>query len=322
MSFDIQIGSEECKAKVRDKGKSVIIIPSDFTVIDLETTGLDPEYDDIIEVAALKVRNNEIVDEFCSFVRPPYKIGNFITKLTGITNDMLAPAQTIRSVLPNYVDFIGDDIVMGHKVSFDINFIHDFYIRTHKRKFKNDYVDTMRIAKKLYPELEHHRLKDLIKAFNIKSNGMHRALDDCYNAFYCYQHMRETIAECYKSIDGFINEFKRKRSELDARTLSTEKTHFDESHPLYNKTCVFTGVLEKMLRKEAMQRVLDVGGHVANGITAKTDYLILGNNDYCSSIKDGKSTKQKRAEAWRLKGRDIETISENVFYEMLDYNEE
>ena len=74
-----------------------------------------------------------------------------------------------------------------------------------------------------------------------------------------------------------------------------------------------------MVRKEAMQKVVNLGGLVGDSVTKKTNYLILGNNDYCKSIKDGKSSKQKKAEELKLKGYDIEVISENVFYDMLEY---
>jgi DNA polymerase-3 subunit epsilon len=80
---------------------------------------------------------------------------------------------------------------------------------------------------------------------------------------------------------------------------------------------VFTGTLERMPRKEAMQYVVDAGGVCADNVTKKTNYLVLGIIDYCVTIKDGKSTKQKKAEHLKLSGSDIETISENVFYEML-----
>ena len=74
-----------------------------------------------------------------------------------------------------------------------------------------------------------------------------------------------------------------------------------------------------MPRKDAMQLVVDLRGIVANSVTKKTNYLILGNNDYCTQIKDGKSNKQKKAEKLKLSGQDIEVISENTFYEMLNF---
>ena len=106
-------------------------------------------------------------------------------------------------------------------------------------------------------------------------------------------------------------------SNVSAKDIVTNKTEFDETHPLFGKLCVFTGTLEKMIRKDAMQIVVDFGGQVGNSVTKKTNYLILGNNDYCSSIKDGKSSKQKKAESLKLSGSDIEIISEDVFYDMI-----
>jgi DNA polymerase-3 subunit epsilon len=81
---------------------------------------------------------------------------------------------------------------------------------------------------------------------------------------------------------------------------------------------VFTGKLEKFTRKEAMQIVADLGGINEDGITKKTNFLILGNNDYCSTIKDGKSNKQKKAEQYILNGQDIVIVPETVFHDMLE----
>ena len=112
-------------------------------------------------------------------------------------------------------------------------------------------------------------------------------------------------------------EASHKTKPVNAKDITTDNTDFDETHPLFGKLCVFTGTLEKMTRKDAMQIVVDFGGQVGNSVTKKTNYLILGNNDYCSSIKDGKSSKQKKAESLKLAGNDIEIISENVFYDMI-----
>lgn len=312
------------KTERLQKGKSIISFPADYTVIDLETTGLSTFYDDIIEVAALRIRNGEVVDRFQSLVRPvDGDIPGFIEKLTGITNAMVSSAPRRNRIIPKFINFIGDDIIVGHKVSFDVNFLYDNYMELLDTPVTNNFIDTMRIAKKLHPEFEHHRLRDLIDNFGIHAEGFHRAMEDCYSSYYCYLHMQKEILEKFDSFDNFIKSFKKKYSKkhgksLDARTLSTAITEFDETHPIYKKMCVFTGKLEKMSRREAMQAVLDLGGEVGNGVTAKTNYLILGNNDYCSSIKDGKSNKQKKAEGLKTKGNDIEIITESVFYDMLD----
>ena len=92
---------------------------------------------------------------------------------------------------------------------------------------------------------------------------------------------------------------------------------FDEMHPLYQKRCVFTGQLDKFDRHTAMQYVANVGGICKNGVTKETNYLILGDNSYCASIKGGKSSKQKKAEDMILKGLDIKIIPETTFYQLL-----
>ncbi len=305
------------------KGTSEAYFPNSYVIIDLETTGLSPEYDEIIELGAIKVENGECCETYQSLVKPKCDIDEFIAELTGITNEMVASAPSIEEVLPAFFTFIGDGVVVGHNVSFDVNFIYDNRIRCFGEPFKNNYIDTLRISKKLYPDLSHHRLKDIVKLLNIEVSKEHRALGDCQTTYLCFEAMRKDALLKYPSEDDFKNLFKRKHKEkFDAHTLTTENTVFDETHPLYGKVCVFTGTLEKMIRKEAVQLVLDLGGICDNSVTKKTNYLILGNNDYCSSIKGGKSNKQKKAEELRLKGNDIEIIPEDVFYDMVAQKDE
>ena len=87
--------------------------------------------------------------------------------------------------------------------------------------------------------------------------------------------------------------------------------------PLYGKVCVFTGKLDTLTRKDAAQLVADLGGICADGVTKKTNFLIMGTNEYCPTIVGGKSTKQKKAESLILKGADLQILTENVFLDML-----
>lgn len=298
-----------------NKGKCIISFPSDYTVVDIETTGLSSTYDEIIEVAALRVRDNAVVDSFQSLVKPLNEVDEYITELTGITNEMLSFAPEPESVIPSFRDFIGKDIVIGYNVNFDINFLYDYVENLSNTSLSNDFVDLMRIAKKSLPELEHHRLTDVAQALKINCDGYHRALSDCRITHECFCALREHIA--IFGIDAFIESFKYK--DPDLRKIFSEKNEFDETHQLYGKICVFTGKLEKMTRVEAARLVADAGGSCENGVTKNTNFLILGNNDYCKSLKDDKSNKQKKAEEYKLKGLDIEIIPEEVFYEMIDF---
>lgn len=295
------------------KGENLVELPSNFTVIDLETTGLYPEWDEIIEVAAIKCRNYNVVDVYSALVKPEDPIDDFISELTGITNDMLENAKDISAVLPGFIKFIGDDIVIAHNANFDINFLYDKRKENFGEPFSNNFVDTMRISRLLHRGEKHHRLKDLCARYEIVRDEEHRALSDCYACLECYCRIRNEIKSNYSSID----EIRPVHKHLRASEITPTEFKQDELNPLYGKVCVFTGTLERMLRKEAMQIVVNIGGIVADSVTKKTNFLILGNSDYCSSIKDGKSTKQKKAEKLKLAGHDIEIIPESVFYSMI-----
>lgn len=303
-------------AERKNKGESIIDFPKDYVVIDLETTGLMPDFDEIIEIAALKIENGNITDTFQQLVKPEDEIGSFIEKLTGITNEMLSTAPKINEVLPLFDKFVGDSIAVGHNVNFDVNFLYDNYVNVLDKPFSNNFIDTMRISRKIYPTLPHHRLKDIVQHLGIAENGYHRALKDCEYTYKCYQSMENTVMQDFNGIQAFQALF-RKGGKLDLTKLVANKLEFDETHPLYKKVCVFTGTLEKYTRQQAAQIVVNLGGTCGNTVNKKTDYLILGNNDYCSTIKNGKSSKQKKAEEYKLKGQDIEIIPESVFYDMI-----
>ncbi len=296
------------------KGESLLELVADYMVVDLETTGLDPRWNDIIEIGAIRVKGGAIVDSFASLVNPGYEIDDFITELTGITNKMLSTASDIRVVLPNFLDFVGGNIVIGHNVNFDINFIYDNCVYALNRTFSNDFIDTMRLSRRLFPRNHHHRLCDLIERFNVGSTVEHRALADVIQTNQCYEYMKRYMTDNRINIESL----RPKSKGLSAKDIKATTDEYDESSPMFKKVFVFTGALERMLRKEAMQLVVDHGGLCGDGVNKTTNYLVLGNNDYCTTIKDGKSSKQKKAEQLKLSGSDIEIISENVFYDMLD----
>lgn len=167
---------------------------SNYVVIDVETTGLDPEKDRIIELAAVRVVRNEVVDTFTSLVNPDIEISDFISNLTGITNEMLADAPRIQDILPSYLDFIGDAVVLGHNVVFDVKFVYCACMRCFSDGFPNNFADTLRWSKRLFPEFDSYKLKDLIDRFNITVDDQHRALSDALAAHQCYQYMKQYAA--------------------------------------------------------------------------------------------------------------------------------
>lgn len=297
------------------KGKSLIKFPDDYIVIDIETTGLDPEYCDIIEVAAVKYSGGNKTEEFSSFAKPIDPVDEYITKLTGITNEMLADAPDPAAVLRDFCSFVGSDLLVGYNVNFDINFLYDKVQLYLSDTFSNSFIDVMRIARRAVPGQKNYKMKTVASALDIPIAGSHRATVDCETCAAVFESLKARISEGGESLEDFTKHFRKHH--YKASDFKTDKTEFDESHPLFGKVCVFTGVLEKMLRRDAMQLVADLGGVNEDRVTKKTDYLILGNNDFCSSIKDGKSSKQKKAEELILNGAPLEILSENVFYDLV-----
>ena len=300
------------------KGKSLIEIPNKYIAFDIETTGLDPMYDEIIEIGAIKIENGKEIETFNTLIKPEYEIDEFITELTGITNEMLKNAPPIDEVLPKFMTFIKDSIILGHNVNFDINFIYDNLINEDMHPITNDFVDTLRLSRRLLPELKHHRLSDLANYYNIDSTDSHRSLTDVRITIDIYKNLEKLVESKYSNIENFKDVCKKKsHSGFKASDIITTNTEFDEDNLLYDKYVAITGTLEKMSRKEAMQIIADLGGHCQDGVNKETNYLILGNNDYNPILRGKKSSKLLKAESLKLKGQDIEILSENVFYDVI-----
>ncbi len=324
MEIIISIGGYDIPKTNREmKGKSIIAFPDEYCVVDIETTGLSPEWDNIIEIGAVRYSKGQEAGRFQSLLKPPVQddgtyIDDFICELTGITNEMLANAPEPPAVLDAFADFLRDDLIVGYNVGFDVNFLYDSFRETLGRYLSNNYIDAMRISRKLYPEMVHHRLKDMLDKFEIPQEHAHRALFDVEATKKCFDILREKALELYGTEEAFQKSFTKQGKGVKAIDIQGDASKQNPDSPLFNKRCVFTGKLEKFTRKEAMQIVADLGGINEDGITKKTNFLILGNNDYCSTIKDGKSTKQKKAEQYILNGQDIVIVPETVFYDMLE----
>lgn len=286
----------------------------DYCVLDTETTGLSAYYDEIIEIGILRVRNNEIVDRYDQLIKPNFDIDDFITALTGITNDMLEGMPSIDSVKTDVLSFICDDIILGHNTSFDMRFLNEGF----KEQLSNQYMDTMQFARKLYPELKHHRLSDLTDYLGLHNNE-HRALSDCTSTKELYDAVKASMAEKNLAIeDLWITGESHGGKGIDIKAIKPDEVVVDKDGFFYNRHVVFTGKLEKMLRKDAMQIVVNLGGVLDNSVNKQTNYLILGDNDYNAILKGEKSSKHKKAEKLKLEGQDIEIIDERTFYDLLN----
>lgn len=152
-----------------------------YVAVDLETTGLSPVKDRILEIGAYKIVEGKIADRFCSLVNPEIEISEKITQLTGITGEMVRMEPGLDEVLPSFLAFCGDMDLLGHQVLFDYSFLKQ-QAAVRKLPFEKKGIDTLQIARTLLPDLESRRLGDLCEYFQIDLVRAHRADSDALAA--------------------------------------------------------------------------------------------------------------------------------------------
>ncbi|NLL80055.1 MAG: DNA polymerase III subunit epsilon [Clostridiales bacterium] len=178
------------------KGRRLERYVEDYVVFDLETTGISPNWDEIIEISAVKVEQGRVVDRFSTLVNPGRRIPAGASAVNGITDQMVADAPAISKVMGSFMDFIGEAVLVGHNIhSFDLKFIRRDLLEYLDRELTNDYIDTLYMARRCLPQLSHHRLTDISAYYHIATEGAHRALNDCIMNQQCYEEMKKTARE-------------------------------------------------------------------------------------------------------------------------------
>ena len=167
----------------------------DYVCLDLETTGLDPKTDKIIEIGAVKVRGGEIVDTFQSFVNPGRMLPEKIVELTGICDEDLKDAMSIETVIPKFLEFSGNDCFLGHSVLFDYSFMKKAVVYLDgKNKYEKFGIDTLKISRKHLASLESRKLSYLCAYYGIDQKA-HRALGDAMATHFLYQRLLKDFYE-------------------------------------------------------------------------------------------------------------------------------
>lgn len=180
------------------KGKSILEDINDYTVFDLETTGLNVNTCEIIEIGAIKVRNGNIVDKFSSFVKPTLSVPSEVTVLTGICDEMLVDAPKIEEIINDFIDFIGNDIILGHNIAaYDSTIIYDICENLNMNHFANNMLDTLQYVRHCKINVPNYNLTTLTKYFGIEHNNAHRALADCIANHECYQKLKPLFDRSY-----------------------------------------------------------------------------------------------------------------------------
>ena len=294
--------SKEQQIKMREK------LAKSYVVVDIETTGLSPHKDEIIELSAVKVLNNEIIDTFSTLINPKGKISKKASEINGITNDMVEQAPKIKDVLSDFINFIGDEILISHNASFDLSFIcRD--CRLNGINFTPFYVDTLSHARKTL-HLDNYKLANLAKHYKIKEQQEHRALADCKMLHQCFCNMSKEkifIGKYINNINLNAVEFK-----IDAAKIKSGTDNIYSNNPFYKQNCVITG--DFRYSKETMfQKIANCGGICQNNVTLKTNVLIVGKNP-------GKTKLERAKELNKTKNLDIKIVSEAEFFDLINDN--
>ncbi|MDF2722264.1 MAG: polC, partial [Paenibacillus sp.] len=177
-----------------------------YIVFDIETTGLSVINNEIIEIAGVKMQDGKVIDTFESFVKPNARIPYHITQLTHITDEMVADAPKIENVLPKFVEFVGDAILVAHNARFDIGFVQDYCKRQGLAPLPNPVLDTLELARLQYPTLKNHRLNTLCDKFKVALDNHHRAVDDSKALGHVLFHMLKDAAERGKITLSSLND--------------------------------------------------------------------------------------------------------------------
>ncbi|MGM0509241.1 MAG: PolC-type DNA polymerase III, partial [Fusobacteriota bacterium] len=207
--FKVILGTEgyfvdDTVSMVENVKKDELIEEATYVVFDLETTGFSPYEDKIIEIGAVKMKGPRLIERFSTFINPEREIPEIITELTGIDNSMVKGAPLIEEALNNFMDFVGDSILVAHNTDFDIGFITQ-KLKNMGKTYDNPYADTLLWSRNILTERKRHNLKTIAKHFRIALDNHHRAVDDA-----------EATAKIFKNfLNIVISKGAKKLSDID-----------------------------------------------------------------------------------------------------------
>lgn len=180
---------------------------NDITIFDFETSGLDPEKDRVIEMAAITVRKGHVVGEFSALVHQPIELSAKITEITGITTEMMKAGMNETVAFKILRQFMGSSgILVAHNAPFDLQFLHHSMMRLAGKSFDNPFIDTLSISRDRFTFP--HRLEPMCERLGIELNGAHRALNDVYGCWELLKalHAADPVDEWLNTL-GYLNKY-------------------------------------------------------------------------------------------------------------------
>lgn len=307
----------------------------DFIAIDFEVANMWNRAS-ACSIGIAEYKDGSLINEFYSLINPNDHFDSYCIEIHGITPEMVLDQPNFQELWNDIQHFFSDRTVIAHNASFDMSILRHCLNR-YNITFPNcDYACTYLLAKRIYSGLPSYRLDYITDHLKLTTFNHHQALDDAKasanillnfidikqeydlkNLAKTHEYRLGKIISDSNTYRPFSSTRKSKKSTLNANDIKASTTNFDINHPFYEKEFAFTGTLNSMTRRNAMQKVVDIGGLCGNGVTMKTNFLVVGVQDY-AKLKDGKkSSKMKKAEELANKGIEIEIITEDDFLKSL-----
>ncbi|KAA9257814.1 exonuclease domain-containing protein [Lactobacillus jensenii] len=306
VSGQLEFSNQDLAEKLRKKGRELVEFLDDYTMLDIETTGLSPYRDRVTELAGIKVRNGKVVDKYSQLVKHPKnnKVPQFITKLNGIDEKLiLTQGIPVKEAITDFRNFIGEDVIVGYNVNFDLNFIYDLCEKFNLERLSNNYIDVLHFSRVFFKKESHNRLLDCIQRLGISESEAHRGLKDSLDT--------KVVFDIYQK--QFTSEMLSEVKNNLKNCILTEKIPFEyliKRNPFKNKNIVFSGSINEELPVIAT----NMGGCVKTHVDSMTNYLVMGNQDFFSTS----NPELQKARSLIAEGNKISRISESFFLDMLD----
>lgn len=227
---------------------------STYIAFDFETTGLSPENDRIIEIAAIKFEGGEAVDRFVTLVNPERQIDSFITDITGISNAMVSDAPVECNIVDDILDFMEDYPLVAHNISFDINFLNNLCERYDKKIIEHQLYDTLQLARTFLFFHPTHSLGSIAEYFNMSAVGSHRAEADTENTGIIFHHLVQEAASYPLEVFSKIIAVSKNHD------MHNSPLYINISHELKKEGNLKTGLVESEIDKQLYSNVFAATG--------------------------------------------------------------
>lgn len=305
-----------------------------FVSLDFETANMRNR-GSVCAVGIVVVRDGQIAEEFYSLVNPLDDFDPYVVQIHGITHEMVEDAPTFKELWDSIGPLLNNQVIVAHNAAFDMSVLRHCMVLHELPSEGFSYLCSYLLAKRIWPGLTSYRLNSISRHLDLDAFRHHDALEDARAAALVFMKCMEKseallapelAAHCEYRLGSIQPDYthisfastRSSGGSVRASQIAPSVSQFDENHVLYRKNVVFSGTLGSLSRREAMQRVADAGGLLADQVLKNTHYLVVGSKDYIKHQNGTKSnSKIRKAEKLSSSGRKIRILPEEEFLPLL-----